>query len=183
MIYQLSYPSPLGLLTLQADDEALLNIEFPDVELPLREGVRIIAAEEDSQALPLPLRETVNWLDSYFEGRQPDEYPPMRPAGSPFRQEVWERLCEIPFGELLTYGELARMMAEARGIPRMAAQAVGGAVGANPIPIIIPCHRVIGSNGSLTGYGGGVQFKVDLLEHEQVETRGFKWPKVKEEMI
>ena len=92
----------------------------------------------------------------------------LAPQGSMFREEVWRILCEIPYGEVLTYGEIAKMIAKKRGIERMSAQAIGGAVGHNPISIIIPCHRVIGSDGSLTGYAGGIELKKKLLEHEGI---------------
>lgn len=179
MIYQLQYNSPLGLLTLRSDSGALLSIEFPDTELAVGDDVILLSGDDDSDMMPSAMQATVSWLDSYFAGAEPEAYPPMKPQGSPFRQRVWELLCTIPSGEVTTYGELARTLAEERGIQRMAAQAVGGAVGANPIPIIIPCHRVIGTNGSLTGYGGGVQFKVHLLEHEQFETAHLSWPTLK----
>lgn len=170
MLTHYSYASPLGTLTLHASESALVAIDFP------QETAETAAQHETTCPESPVLRQTCKWLDLYFAGRQPDWYPPMEPAGTPFRQEVWDLLLAIPSGEVTSYAELARTLAEARGIPRMAAQAVGGAVGANPIPIIIPCHRVIGSDGSLTGYGGGIQFKVDLLEHEQVDTQSMKWP-------
>lgn len=112
---------------------------------------------------------TIQWLERYFHGERPRITElQLAPQGSLFRKEVWRILCEIPYGEVLTYGEIAKMIAEKRGIERMSAQAIGGAVGHNPISIIIPCHRVIGSNGSLTGYAGGLELKKKLLEHEGI---------------
>lgn len=109
------------------------------------------------------------WLDIYFSGKEPDFMPPVHMIGSPFRLSVWELLRQIPYGETVTYGELAKMVAEKRGLSRMSAQAVGGAVGHNEISIIVPCHRVVGSDGSLTGYAGGVDRKERLLTLEGVD--------------
>lgn len=117
---------------------------------------------------------TKAWLDRYFSGLKPKiEELPLAPVGNDFRQSVWRILCEIPYGEIMTYGEIARRIAKSRGLARMSAQAVGGAVGHNPISIIIPCHRVVGSNGSLTGYAGGIETKIKLLIHENVDTSKF----------
>lgn len=110
----------------------------------------------------------MNWLDSYFSGEQPSVSDlPLAPSGSEFQLSVWKILCQIPYGEVMTYGEIAQMIASERGIKHMSAQAVGGAVGHNPISIIIPCHRVIGANGNLTGYAGGIDKKEWLLTHEK----------------
>ena len=118
----------------------------------------------------LPVFETARkWLDIYFTGKEPDFMPPVHMIGSPFRLSVWELLRKIPYGETVTYGELAKMVAEKRGLSRMSAQAVGGAVGHNEISIIVPCHRVVGSDGSLTGYAGGVDRKERLLTLEGVD--------------
>jgi len=102
---------------------------------------------------------------------------PLAPRGREFRQEVWKALCEIPYGQVTTYGAIAEKLADLRGIARMASQAVGGAVGHNPISIIIPCHRVVGSSGSLVGYGGGIATKIKLLELEGVDVSQFSIPK------
>ena len=103
----------------------------------------------------------------YFAGGAPDFAPPLHPAGTDFRRAVWEILLQIPYGRTMTYGEIARCVAEKRGLPSMSAQAVGGAVGHNPISLVIPCHRVVGTNGSLTGYAGGIDRKMKLLEMER----------------
>ena len=103
--------------------------------------------------------------------------PPLHPAGSAFRRSVWDILLQISYGQTTTYGEIARQLAEKQGLPRMSAQAVGGAVGHNEISIIIPCHRVVGTNGSLTGYAGGIDKKVKLLEWEHADMTGFFVPK------
>ena len=115
------------------------------------------------------LEETKRWLDIYFAGREPDFLPPLHLAGSPFRQEVWALLRQIPYGETTTYRALAEAVARKRGLRRMSAQAVGGAVGHNPSSIIVPCHRVVGSDGSLTGYAGGIDKKMRLLTLENAE--------------
>lgn len=121
---------------------------------------------------------TKKWLDRYFTGDKPtvSELPPA-PAGSEFRQGVWSILCEIPYGAVITYGDIAKKMAAKMGRENMSNQAVGGAVGHNPISIIIPCHRVVGANGSLTGYAGGIATKVKLLELEGVDMSSMFVPK------
>ena len=115
------------------------------------------------------LSEAKRWLDIYFTGREPDFTPPLHPIGSVFRQAIWEILLQIPYGQTTTYGEIARQLAAKLGLPRMSAQAVGGAVGHNEVSIIIPCHRVVGTSGSLTGYAGGIDKKVKLLELEHTD--------------
>ena len=115
------------------------------------------------------LTQTKKWLDIYFSGQEPTFTPPLHPVGSPFRQEVWQILLQIPYGHTITYGEIAGRIAEARNVSHMSAQAVGGAVGHNEIAIIIPCHRVVGPNGSLTGYAGGIDKKIALLELEHAD--------------
>lgn len=117
-------------------------------------------------------------MEDYFAGKKPDlSRLSLAPIGGEFRQQVWRILTEIPYGELTTYGNIAKEVAKRMGKDRMSAQAVGGAVGHNPISIIIPCHRVIGSNKSLTGYAGGIEKKVDLLKHEGVDMTGLFIPK------
>ena len=115
------------------------------------------------------LTQTKKWLDIYFSGQEPTFTPPLHPVGSPFRQEVWQILLQIPYGQTITYGEIANRIAKARNVSHMSAQAVGGAVGHNEISIIIPCHRVVGTNGSLTGYAGGIDKKIALLELEHAD--------------
>ena len=121
---------------------------------------------------------TKKWLDQYFAGNKPNiSELSMAPIGGVFQKSVWKILCQIPYGEVITYGEIAKKMARIMNKTRMSAQAVGGAVGHNPISIIIPCHRVVGSNGSLTGYAGGLQTKIKLLEIEGVDMNSFYVPK------
>ena len=152
-------PSPLGELTLSSDGTRLTGLWL--------EGQMYFAATlspDAEQKDDLPVFDlTREWLKDYFAGRRPGiSRLPLAPKGSAFRQQVWQRLQEIPYGETVTYGRIARELGE-----KMSAQAVGGAVGHNPISIIIPCHRVVGSKGSLTGYAGGLEAKKWLLDHEQ----------------
>ena len=123
------------------------------------------------------LAEAKKWLDLYFSGKEPNFIPPLHPAGSPFRQAVWKLLLEIPYGQTTTYGEIAGRLAAMQNTSSMSAQAVGGAVGHNEISIIIPCHRVVGTNGSLTGYAGGIDRKIALLKLEHTDMKGFFVPK------
>ncbi len=162
--YSLKYDSPVGKITLVCDDDNLVGlwmegqkyfggtlcnfIESPDHDI-------LIAGK--------------NWLDDYFSGKRPRiSKLPLAPMGSKFRQEVWKILIEIPYGEVTTYRNIAEQLIERTGVKNMSSQAVGGAVGHNPISIIIPCHRVVGSNGSLTGYSGGIEKKIQLLTLEGI---------------
>ncbi len=109
----------------------------------------------------------MRWLDVYFSGGKPDFLPPFLLRGTPFQKEVWEILLTIPYGKTMTYGEIAVLLAARKGMPRMSAQAVGGSVGRNPLTLLVPCHRVVGADGSLTGYAGGIARKAALLALEQ----------------
>ena len=149
--------SPLGMMTLQSDGEYLTGVSFGGCE---RE-------REDKTAAPV-LERTARWLDIYFSGNIPDFTPPIKLNVTPFCREVCEILQAIPYGQTMTYGEIAKIIAARRGIARMSAQAIGGAVHRNPIAIIIPCHRVIGSDGSLTGYAAGLDIKEKLLTLEGI---------------
>ena len=126
--------------------------------------VPLLSREADAPVLDL----TVRWLDSYFSGTEPTFLPPLNLRGTPFRQRVWHMLLTVRYGQTVTYGDLAKRISEETGVPRMSAQAVGGAVGRNPISIIVPCHRVIGADGSLTGYAGGLSEKRQLLALEGI---------------
>ena len=117
------------------------------------------------------------WLDVYFSGEEPNFTPPLHPNGSTFRKAVWQILLDIPYGQTITYGEIARRIAVMKNTSHMSAQAVGGAVGHNEISIIIPCHRVIGTNGSLTGYAGGIDKKISLLKLEHTDMSRLFIPK------
>lgn len=171
MIYTQHYDSPLGGILLAADETGLTGLWF-DGEKYYADNLAAEHEARDTQALGAAKR----WLDVYFAGKGPDFLPPLHPIGSAFRQEVWQLLLEIPYGQTTTYGALARRLAERRGLRHMSAQAVGGAVGHNEISILIPCHRVVGTSGSLTGYAGGIDKKLSLLRLEQVDLSGFFVP-------
>lgn len=166
MEYVYHYDSPLGGITITCDGSAVTGLTFdgrePDA-LAAHEN-RVTLDRCEGRLLPV-IRQTRLWLDTYFRGQDPGSTPPLRPSGTAFRKEVWDLLLEIPYGTTVTYGRIAKELAASRG-GRMSAQAVGGAVGSNPIALIIPCHRVIGSDGSLTGYGPGLDKKAWLLELE-----------------
>ena len=172
MTYTKRYTSPLGMILLAADDTGLTGLWF--------EGSKYFAAElpkeHTEQDTPV-LLETTQWLDVYFAGKEPDFTPLLHLIGSDFRQAVWNILLSIPYGRTMTYGQIAKQLAKNTGIDKMSAQAVGGAVGHNPISIIVPCHRVVGTNGSLTGYAGGLDKKIALLELEKTDTERFFRPK------
>lgn len=179
MIYTSTYLSPLGTLLLAADETGLTGLwlengkYFADT-LENKEYKKIDEIPADSSAAGRKeaskiLTDTRRWLDLYFQGKEPDFTPKLHLSGSSFRMEVWNLLLTIPYGQTVTYGTLARKLADRHGLTKMSAQAVGGAVGHNPVSIIVPCHRVVGTNGSLTGYGGGIGNKVKLLELESTD--------------
>lgn len=164
------YDSPLGGMTMTGDEAGLFSLGFEGPSAASLQPAQALVARK----LPV-FQETVSWLDTYFSGVAPDFIPPLQPLGTPFRRSVWEILLTIPFGETLSYGQIAAMLAlPDHGIAhpetgrRMSAQAVGGAVGHNPIALIIPCHRVVGADGSLTGYAAGLDRKSWLLRHEYI---------------
>ena len=158
MVYTCQYQSPMGDILLAADEIGLTGLWF-------------VGQKYFANILP----------DVYFSGEEPNFTPPLHPIGSAFRQEVWQILLQIPYGQTTTYGEIARQIAEKHGMDHMSAQAVGGAVGHNAVSIIIPCHRVVGANGSLTGYAGGIDKKVRLLELEKTDMTKFFIPKKTQE--
>ncbi|MDO4475418.1 MAG: methylated-DNA--[protein]-cysteine S-methyltransferase [Lachnospiraceae bacterium] len=158
----MSYASPLGCLTLASDGTALTGLWFQDQSYY---GSTLKDPSEEKQ-LPV-FDDAKRWLDLYFSGSIPEFMPPLCLRGTAFRRRVWEILLTIPYGETMTYGEIAGQIARERGAEKMSAQAVGQAVGHNPIGIIVPCHRVVGTGGNLTGYAGGLDKKIWLLEHEK----------------
>ncbi|MBQ7174173.1 MAG: methylated-DNA--[Lachnospiraceae bacterium] len=170
MLYETLMETPFGVLRLKADDEALTYAGFVSTA-GMSEADRITNIERDGR-LAAPLALALDWYGRYFDGQAPDPSEvPIRPEGSSFRREVWEIVRQIPYGQVLSYGEIARIIAARRGIPRMAAQAVGGAMKANRIFILIPCHRVIGADGSMVGYGSlpdSLELKRALLRHEGI---------------
>ena len=158
MEYTCHYDSPLGGITLGSDGENLIGLWFDD------QKYFADALDRQHQIKELPIfDETKRWLDIYFGGKAPDFTPPLLMKCSDFRKAVWEIMLRIPYGHTMTYGEIAAEVARDRGLENMSAQAVGGAVGHNSISLIIPCHRVVGTNGSLTGYAGGIDKKIQLL--------------------
>lgn len=164
------YPSPLGLLCLTADAEGLRSVDFVEAAATVRTpraGEPDPAKANDADAARTVLTATKHWLDVYFAGRDPGALPPLHLLGTPFQQCVWALLRQIPYGTTTTYGQLAVTAARQLGKDRMAPQAVGNAVGRNPVAILVPCHRVVGANGSLTGYAYGVNKKATLLKLEK----------------
>ncbi|MDR0818029.1 MAG: methylated-DNA--[protein]-cysteine S-methyltransferase [Oscillospiraceae bacterium] len=165
MSYICKIASPVGALTASSDGQSLTGLWI--------EGQKYFAAtlDADTEERDLEIFEwTRGWLDYYFLGNKPEITPPLAPGGSKFRQLVWNALMEIPYGTVTTYGDLAKRLSAGGNLT--SARAVGGAVGHNPISIIIPCHRVVGADGSLTGYAGGVEKKRQLLELEKAEITG-----------
>lgn len=166
MFYSTHYSSPLGLLTLASDGDNLVGLWIKGQKYY---GNTVDKDRTTKDNLPI-FTATNHWLDRYFTGRKPAISDlPLAPIGGDFRKAVWNILCDIPYGEYTTYGDIAKNMAARVGKTSMSSQAVGVAVGHNPISIIIPCHRVVGANGSLTGYAGGISKKIKLLKHEGVD--------------
>ena len=172
MQYVSHYSSPLGAILLAADHIGLTGLWF--------EGQKYFALHLDpkreERELP-PFETAKRWLDLYFSGKEPDFSVPLHFTGTDFQNEVWRILRAIPYGQTTTYGEIARQLARERGLPHMSAQAVGGAVGRNRISVIVPCHRVVGTDGSLTGYAGGIDRKSKLLTLESVDMSRLFIPK------
>lgn len=164
MEYITHYQSPIGSILLAADETGLTGLWF--------DGAKYFtdcpASEHKEENTPV-LEQTKEWLIIYFSGKEPDFCPPVHMTGTPFQLSVWKILQQIPYGKTVTYGEIAKEIAREKGLSRMSAQAVGGAVGHNKISIIVPCHRVIGKDGSLTGYAGGIDKKMKLLDLEGVK--------------
>ena len=174
MIYTTYYNSPVGKILIASKNHKLIGLRIENHKYylgTLKEEIQ----EKDNEDI---LIKTKKWLDRYFNGDQPDIFElELAPMGSEFARNIWKILCEIPYGEVTTYGEIAKKIAKIMNKEKMSAQAVGGAVGHNPISIIIPCHRVVGTNGSLTGYAGGIDKKIQLLKHEKVDMSHLYVPK------
>ena len=172
MVYTMQYDSPLGKILLAADEVGLTGLWFY--------GQKYFAdnlPKENCEGKNPALEQAKKWLDIYFGGKEPNFTPPLHPKGSDFRHTVWDILLKIPYGKTITYGDIANELAEKKGNAKMSAQAVGSAVGHNEISIMIPCHRVVGTNGSLTGYAGGIDKKIDLLTLERADISGLFIPK------
>ena len=166
MYYRMDYESPLGSIFLASDGENLIGLWFEGQKYFEESKAREVCEKKN---LPV-FDQTKDWLNRYFRGEQPRITElPLSPVGSDFRQKVWRLLCEIPYGQVTTYGEIAKKVTQKMGRKTMSSQAVGGAVAHNPISIIIPCPRVVGADGSLTGYAGGVEKKKKLLELESAQ--------------
>ena len=172
MHYLSHYESPLGAMTMASDGEHLTGLWF--------DGQKYDRSTISDEAVVQPLlpvfTQTARWLDAYFEGTDPGFTPPIRVEGSDFKKMVTSIMLSIPFGATSTYARIAAEVARRTGRKQMSAQAVGGAVGRNPIVLIVPCHRVVGANGSLRGYAGGVDRKERLLEMEGVNMAGLPTP-------
>lgn len=172
MNYIYNYNSPLGEITLSSNGDALTGLWFCDQKYCTEN----ITNDYTYRQLPV-FKQTVKWLDIYFSGVCPDFTPKIHVSGTDFRECVWNILLKIPYGKTMTYKEIADITAEKLGYRKMSAQAVGGAVGHNPISIIVPCHRVVGSSGSLTGYAGGLDKKIYLLKLEGTDMKKLFIPK------
>ena len=171
MQYLSHYQSPIGDILLAADAIGLTGLWY--------EGQKYFALHPDKEReeKEVPLFEKVKrWLDIYFSRSEPDFTVPLHFVGTAFQTEVWKILCSIPYGQVTTYGEIAKQLAAKKGLKHMSAQAVGGAVGHNKISIIVPCHRVVGTDGSLTGYAGGLDKKVKLLHLEKADIQSLFIP-------
>ncbi len=170
--YTGKYDSPLGPITIAADEDAIIGLWF-EGQRYFESTLPEITEEKES---PL-IKDARRWLDIYFSGEEPDFLPPLRYDVTPFRKRVCDIMLSIPYGKTMTYGEIAAEIAAEKGVAKMSAQAVGGAAGHNPITLMIPCHRVVGTNGSLTGYAGGIDRKVKLLTLEKTDMTKFFIPK------
>lgn len=168
MLYIKHYQSPLGAMTMSSNGEALTGLWFDcsQQNSSFLKGAKREKTNNSSKVFD----EAEEWLNIYFTGRAPDFMPNISLVGTEFQKAVWDILLSIPYGGIITYGEIADKIAKERGIKRMSAQAVGGAVSHNQISLIVPCHRVVGKNGKLTGYAGGIDKKFQLLSLEGVDT-------------
>ena len=169
--YTTTFPD-IGVITLYSDGDNLIGLSMPSQQYRLEPTEKEITDKE----LPI-FKTTEKWLTKYFAGKEPKKFPPIRFIGTPFRQKVWQALLEIPHGQLVTYGDLAKKLYPNDANTGIRARAIGGAVGHNPIPIIVPCHRVVGANNNLTGYTGGLDVKIKLHTLEGVDMEPLKWPK------
>ena len=172
MDYTHHYDSPLGGITLASDGDALIGLWFDEQKY----FSDTLGGESEEKPLPI-FEEADRWLDTYFSGKAPDFTPKLSMRTTAFRKKVWKILLTIPFGQTMTYGQIAERTAQQMNLLQMSAQAVGGAVGHNAISLIIPCHRVVGAKGSLTGYAGGIGKKIRLLQMEGADTSKFLVPK------
>ncbi|RDU73785.1 methylated-DNA--[protein]-cysteine S-methyltransferase [Helicobacter aurati] len=169
MFYQ-TYQSPLGMILMLGNTKNLIGLYFQT-----QQDFHKLQSQHSKKELPI-FTQTIQWLDLYFSGKTPSFMPPLQLDSTNFRLHVWQILQTIPKGETTTYKQIAKIITKEKGLAKMSAQAVGGAVGANPIAIIIPCHRVIGANNNLVGYAGGITIKKKLLELEGLDISILKNP-------
>lgn len=178
MFYYTNYSSKVGKLTIVSDEKNIVGLWIENQKYFCS---NMPSGELKEEETPI-LRNAKTWLDKYFKGEKPNiNELSLKPEGSEFRKLVWKFLCDIPYGKTITYKEIAEKVAKAQGKEKTSAQAVGGAVGHNPISIIIPCHRVVGTDGNLTGYAGGIDIKIKLLAHEKVDMKNLYIPRNKEQ--
>lgn len=171
-----SYESPIGDITIATKENNIIGLWIENQKFFLSSITEEMIENNEAESI----KKAKMWLDKYFNKEKPDiKELPLNPFGTEFQLKVWKILKEIPYGKTITYKDIADKIAKEKKIKRMSSQAVGGAVGHNPISIIIPCHRVVGSNGSLTGYAGGLDIKVKLLMHEDVDMTNLYLPKNK----
>lgn len=171
MIYTHNYISPLGAMLMAADDTGLTGLWFEGQKyFPEKSG------NDCRECNPAVFAAAEKWLDIYFSGHDPGFTVPLHLTGTSFQNDVWNILLTIPYGTTVSYKDIAARLAAKRGIVRMSAQAVGGAVGRNPVSVIVPCHRVVGANGNLTGYAGGIDKKIMLLKYEGAFQKHFFIP-------
>lgn len=176
MYYITTCQSPIGKYTLACNEQERLVGLWLEGQKFFCDTIGTEITENNELEI---FKLTKAWLERYFRGEKPEIAElSLAPMGNDFRQRVWQLLCEIPYGEVWTYGDLAKIIVKEQGKTRMSAQAIGGAVGHNPVSIIIPCHRVVGANGSLTGYAGGIETKIKLLKHEGVNMGNLFMPKI-----
>ena len=165
MFYKSEYSSPLGKIILASNERSLVGLWFEGQKY-FEENIQDSKTEKEETKIIIDAKQ---WLNEYFQNKKPNiEKLKLEPTGNEFRKSIWKLLCAIPYGKTTTYSEIAKQITKERGIEKMSAQAVGNAIGHNPISIIIPCHRVIGKNGHLTGYAGGIEIKQKLLEFERI---------------
>ncbi|MDR1409910.1 MAG: methylated-DNA--[protein]-cysteine S-methyltransferase [Oscillospiraceae bacterium] len=190
MIYLDTYDSPIGQLSLASDGIYLCglwmeNQKYYQDKLEIRLNIKTKSAiaklterlyAPEARCHPAFFEDARKWLDIYFSGGEPSSAPPLRLRGTGFQEEVWAILQNIPYGQLTTYGAIAKQIANSRGAETASARAVGVAVGRNPVSVIVPCHRVVGSNNSLTGYAGGIRRKIYLLELEGIDVNKLSVP-------
>lgn len=166
MEYIFEYKSPIGSIIITSDKMGITGLRFKGQS-------ETVEPHDKSCKETSAIKEAKKWLDIYFSGKNPGFIPAIKPEGTEFQKLVWKILLEIPYGKTTTYGEIAGKIAEIKNVSRMSAQAVGGAVGKNPIAIIIPCHRVVGKKGKLTGYRYGMDKKIALLEIERADIKNY----------